>query len=200
MEGWQTNPPTIMKHIIIPLLALCLPAFAIEEDKQALRNLKTTYEKAIEDRNLDALKPHLAHDFTAVMITADEVKGVDGIIAYWGKVEDFIGEGGTYQVRLDPDDTIFEGNLAIAKGRALEKVKLASGKNLEFTSQWTAIARKEGGAWKLVRIHAAIDPVGNPIIRFLQGSKQWLFGIGALIAGLVAGLIAGRRLPRRKAA
>lgn len=178
--------------ILIPLLALCLPAFAIEEDKQALRDLRAVYEKAIAEGDLESLKPHLAADFTAVMITAEEVKGFDGILAYWDLVEEFIGEGGTYQVSIDPDDTIFEGNLAIAKGRALEQVTLKGGKSLEFTSLWTAIARKEDGEWRLVRIHAAIDPVGNPIIGFLNSAKMWIHGgVGGLL-GLVVGLLIGR--------
>lgn len=181
---------------IIPLLlALCLPVLAAEEDKVALRNLKSIYEKAIASRDLAALKPHLAADFTAVMITADEVKGYDGILAYWKKVEDFLGKDGTYQVTIDPDDTIFEGNIAIAKGRAGEKT-VRGGKNIDFVSKWTAIARKEGGEWKLVRIQASIDPVGNPIIKALQGYQQWFVGLAALVAGLII----GRLLPRRKAA
>lgn len=181
---------------IIPLLlVLCLPVFAVEEDKVALRNLRAVYEKAIANRDLAALKPHLAGDFTAVMITADEVKGYDGILAYWKKVEDFLGKDGTYQVTIDPDDTIFEGNIAIAKGRANEHA-VRSGKALDFVSQWTAIARKEGGEWKLVRIQASIDPVENPIIKALQGHKQWIIGLAALLGGLLI----GRLLPRRKAA
>ncbi len=182
-----------MKTIILALLALCLPALATEEDKQALRELRAIYEKAIAERDLDALKPHLADDFSAVMITADEVKGFEGIVAYWGKVEEFIGEGGTYQVSVDPDDSIFEGNLAIAKGRALEKVKLGSGRQLEFTSRWTAIARKQGSAWKLVRIHATIDPVSNPIIDSLQRAKIWSVGGAGLVIGLIAGLLIRRK-------
>jgi hypothetical protein len=67
---------------------------------------------------------------------------------------------------------------------------------LDFTSQWTAIARKEGDAWKIIRIQASIDPVGNPIIAALQGYKQWLIGGAALLAGLIL----GRLLPRRKSA
>lgn len=181
-----------MKTLLF-LLALCLPALASEEDKVALRNLRGIYEKAIAGRNLETLKPHLAADFTAVMITADEVKGFEGIMSYWKKVEDFIGKDGTYQVTIDPDDTIFEGNIAIAKGRAKEHV-IRSGKALDFTSQWTAIARKEGDAWKLVRIQASIDPIGNPIIAAIQGYKQWMIGGAALIAGLII----GRMMPRRK--
>jgi ketosteroid isomerase-like protein len=172
-----------------------MPLAASEEDKQALRNLRGIYEQAIAKRDLAALKPHLAADFSAVMITADEVKGFDGIQSYWKKVEDFLGKDGTYQVTIEPDDTIFDGNIAIAKGRAKEHV-IRSGKTLDFTSVWTAVARKEGADWKIVRIQASIDPVGNPIIAVLQGFKTWLIGGVSLLVGLVI----GRLLPRRKAA
>ena len=177
------------------LIALTLPSLATERDKDALRNLKAIYEKAVSTRDLSLLKPHLAADFTAVMITADEVKGYEGILSYWKKVEDFLGKEGTYQVTVNPDDTIFEGNIAIAKGRAQEHA-VRSGKVLDFTSQWTAIARKEGEAWKIVRIQASIDPVGNPIIAALQGYKLWLIGLAALVIGVIV----GRFLPRRKIA
>jgi ketosteroid isomerase-like protein len=175
------------------LLALCLPLLANEQDKEALRNLRAVYERAIATKDLAALKPHLAADFTAVMITAEEVKGFDGILEYWKKVEQFIGEDGSYKVELEPDDTVFEGNLAIAKGRAKEQV-LRRGKPIEFTTLWTAVARKEGDTWKLVRLHAGIDPVGNPIIGVLQGYRQWFIGLAALLVGLLA----GRFLPRLK--
>ena len=183
-----------MKQLSL-LILLSMPVFAAEEDKAALHNLRGVYEQAIARRDLAALKPHLAADFTAVMITADEVKGFDGILDYWKKVEGFLGTDGTYQVSIDPDDTIFEGNIAIARGRALEHV-VRSGKTLDFTSHWTAIARMEGTEWKLVRIQASIDPVKNPIITALQGYKQWIIGLGALVGGLVI----GRLLPRRKTA
>jgi len=183
-----------MKQFFL-FLALCLPISATEEDKTALRNLRMVYEKAVANRDIEALKPHLTADFTAVMITAEEVKGYDGIVAYWKKVEEFLGEGGTYQVSIDPDDTLFEGTLAIAKGRAREQV-VRKGKSLDFTSLWTAVARKEGGVWKILRIQASIDPIKNPILTVLQGYQQWLIALGALFGGLVI----GRLLPRRKAA
>ena len=182
-----------MKKILSLIILLSAHLLATEEDKVALRNLRDVYQQAIAKRDLAALKPHLAADFTAVMITADEVKGYDGILSYWKRVEEFIGKDGTYQVSVEPDDTIFEGNIAIAKGRAREHV-VRSGKTLDFTSQWTAIARKEGAGWKLVRIQASIDPVKNPIISALQGYKQWLIGVAALVGGIVI----GRFLPRRK--
>ena len=180
-----------MKAIILFLLLTALPAFTQEADKQALRDLKTIYERAIAEKDLELIKPHLAADFTAVMITADEVKDYDGIKAYWDKVEDFIGEDGTYTVSVEPDDTIFEGNIAIAKGIAKEQV-VRGGKNINLTSKWTAIARKEGETWKLVRIQASIDPVTNPIIKALQQGKLWITGAIAAVAGLLVGWLLSR--------
>ena len=182
-------------RILTLLLAFSLPILANEPDREALRKLRGIYEKAIATRDLTTLKPHLAADFTAVMITADEVKGYDGIVSYWKKVEDFIGKDGVYQVSIEPDETIFEGTIAIAKGRAKEHV-IRNGKTLDFTSQWTVVARKEAEMWKIVRIQASIDPVRNPIIAEIQGYKHLFIGLGALIGGLLI----GRFLPRRKTA
>lgn len=167
-----------------------------EADKQALRDLKATYEKAIATKDLDLIKPHLASDFTAVMITADEVKDYEGIKEYWKKVEEFIGEDGTYTVSIEPDDTIFEGNIAIAKGIAKEKV-VRKGKVIDLVTKWTAIARLEGGKWKLVRIQATIDPVNNPIVTALNKGKLWITGAVGAISGLLF-LLLWRRIASAK--
>ena len=177
------------------LLLLALPLSAQEEDKQALRDLKAVYEKAVATKDLELIKPHLASDFSAVMITADEVKDYEGIKAYWKKVEEFIGEGGTYTVAIEPDDTIFQGETAIAKGIAKEHV-VRKGKAIDLVTKWTAIARKEEGKWKLVRIQATIDPVNNPIIIELNKGKLWLAGGIAGVIGLLLGRILwSRRVP-----
>ncbi len=184
-----------MKTLLILFFLTLLPAFSQEADKQALRDLKATYEKAIAAGDLATIEPYLADDFTAVMITADEVEDYDGIKAYWKKVTDFIGEDGTYTVSIEPDDTIFEGNIAIAKGTAKEHV-VRNGKTIDLVSKWTAIARKEGETWKLVRIQASIDPVGNPIITELNKAKLWITGAIAAVASLLIGWLLGRRQRR----
>jgi len=166
-----------------------------EVEKQALRDLKTTYEKAIAAGDLSLIEPHLADDFTAVMITADEVKDYEGIKSYWKKVTEFIGKDGTYTVSIEPDDTIFEGNIAIAKGIAKEHV-VRNGKTIDLVSKWTAIARKEGETWKLVRIQATIDPVTNPVVTTLGKAKLWITASIAALSGLLIGWFLGRRKRR----
>ncbi len=163
-----------------------------EVEKEALRELKATYEKAIAEGDLSIIEPHLAEDFTAVMITADEVSDYDGIKAYWKKVKEFIGKDGTYTVSIEPDDTIFEGNIAIAKGTAKEHV-VRGGKAIDLISKWTAIARKEGNSWKLVRIQASVDPVNNPIVTALGKTKLWITGGAAAVIGLLIGWLIGKR-------
>ncbi len=184
-----------MKPILLFLILSILPVFSQEADKQALRDLKTTYEKAIATGDLSVIEPFLAKDFTAVMITADEVNDYAGIKAYWKKVTEFIGKGGIYTVSIEPDDTIFEGNIAIAKGTANEHV-VRNGKPIDLVSKWTAIARKEGETWKLVRIQASIDPISNPIVKTLQQATLWITGSITLISGLLIGWFIGRRKRR----
>jgi len=184
-----------MKPILLFLLLAVLPTFSQEADKQALRDLKATYEKAIAEGDLSLIEPHLAEDFSAVMITADEVKDYEGIESYWKKVTGFIGKDGTYTVSIQPDDTIFEGNIAIAKGIANEHV-VRNGKTIDLVSKWTAIARKEGETWKLVRIQATIDPVTNPIVTALAKARLWITASIAVIAGLLIGWLLGRRKRR----
>lgn len=184
-----------MKTIAIIML-LCLPVIANEEDKQALRELRLIYQDAIADRDLSLLKPHLADDFSAVMVTAHEINGFGGITEYWSLAENFLGEGGTYTVSIDPDETLFEGDLAIAKGRPIERVTRKNGKPLEMMSYWTAIARKVDGDWKLVRIQATLDPVDNPIIKSLQAFRNLLIGGVCLAVGGIIGFLAPRRRKR----
>ena len=178
---------------LLTLLTLCLPLLVMADDRQALRDLRAVYEEAAATGDIETLRPHLAEDFTAVMITAHEIQGFDGVLDYWKLVEDFIGEGGSYQLSIDPDETIFEGDIAIAKGRASEQVTMKGGRLIEFTSLWTAVLRKEDGVWKLVRVQGSIDPVSNPIIDYLNRAKLWIHGGIGLVIGLIAGCLLWRR-------
>lgn len=192
--------PTLLLLLPILLPALGLPGFAAEEidrekDKEALRHLRGVYEQAIVTRNLSELKACLADDFSGVMITADEIHGFEGVQDYWQKVEGYLGKDGNYRVTLEPEETIFEGDLAIAKGHAHEHVE-RHGRPFDFTSQWTAVARKRDGVWKLVRIQGTIDPLYNPLGASLNRFKNLIAAAGALVVGGFFGWLIGRRKGR----
>ena len=187
------------KLIITAAIALIFPALPLhadsgsEADKQALRDLAATYEKAITDDDLSPIAPHLAEGFSGVMLTSDQVEGFAGLDRYWTSIKDLIGEGGSYRITLKPEDTDFRGDLALAKGDALEQVTLPNGKLIEFPSKWTAVCIRQNGVWKLLRVHATINPLENPFTAKAKTISNLIVGGSAGLGGLLLGFLFGRR-------
>jgi ketosteroid isomerase-like protein len=132
------------------------------------------------------------------MVTGEEVKGLEGLESYWKKIQDLIGAGGSYHVTVNVDKTDFYGDAAISRGNTEDVVRLASGKELPFSSRWTAVCRQEDGAWKVIRMQAAMNPVDNVFISLKTRRDKLLFGIGGLVAGAILALAfqSFRRRPR----
>jgi ketosteroid isomerase-like protein len=181
---------------LLCLIALaCSTAYGtLEHDKEALRALKTTYETAIAQGDIESLEPFLAEDFTGVMVTGESITGMQGLLDYWATLQDYLGDNGIYTVELLPNDTLFVDSIAITSGSTRDSVTISSGEVFEFTSEWTAIARKEGESWKLVRIQATMDPINNPFIEKIGSLKLIATaGIAALAAAVLVALVMRRR-------
>jgi ketosteroid isomerase-like protein len=167
-----------------------------EADHEALRKLRAVYEQAVKEDRVDLLAPHLDPEFTGVMLTGERVVGLDGMRAYWQKVKDLMGPGGRYTVTVEPDLSTLLGDVALAKGATSDVVVTDRGE-YRFKSQWTAVCRRVGGEWKILRVQGSMDPVGNPFVKkFLAASALWSGGGGAgvgLALGLVSGILIGRR-------
>ena len=156
-----------------------------ESDRAALRLIRTNYMEAVNSGDPSKIAPHLGKDVTGVMVTGEEVKGFDGLVAYWKKIQDLIGPGGSYHVNVNVDKTDLFGDVAVSRGKTDDVVRLGSGKELKFNSLWTAVCHKEDGAWKVMRMEAAMDPVDNVFIALrLQKTR-----LGAGAVGFVAGLV-----------
>jgi len=192
----------IMKRLIIffALLVSALPLLAqTEQDKQALRDLKATYESAIKNNDLSPLKAHLTDDFSAVMLTGEEVKSFDELQAFWKKAQEYMGEDSSYTVSVSADDSTFIDNIAIAKGTSKDSVT-AKGSTFDFTTTWTAVCRKlPDGSWKLARLQVTTHPVDNPFSKLAHKMKLWLTSIGVGFMTLLIGLIVGKRMGFKKA-
>lgn len=193
---------TIMKRILIclALIISALPAVAqTEQDKQALRDLKAIYEAAIKNDDLSPLKPHLTDDFSAVMLTGEEVKSYDELQAFWKKAKDYMGEDSNYTVSLSADDSTFIENIAIAKGTSKDSL-MTNGTQLEFTTAWTAVCRKmPDGSWKLARLQVTTHPIENPFAQLAGKMKLWLISIGTGVVALIMGLVIGKRMGYKNA-
>ena len=188
-----------MKQVYIYLISIIIlstsTAFgSTEQDKDALRALKTTYENAIAQGDIQSLSPYLAENFTGVMVTGESITGMDGLLDYWATLQNYLGESGTYTVELIPNETLFYELMAITSGSTKEVVKISSGTVFEFTSEWTAIAQKSDSGWKLIRIQATMDPINNPFIEKIGSLKLLAVATGsALVAAVLVALLMRRR-------
>jgi ketosteroid isomerase-like protein len=169
-----------------------VPAFAAQQtapvadasdevEHEALRQLRGIYEQAIRDNRLEGLAPLLHQDFKGVMITGRNVAGLDELKTYWSDIHALMGEGGRYTTTLNPELSVLLGDVALARGTSDDVVVTSDGQEFRFTSLWSAVLQKEGGAWKLRQVQGTIDPVDNPFVR--EFTRRSVMGAGALGAG-----------------
>jgi len=170
------------------VLFLCLPRSARaddESDRAALRLIRTNYMAAINTGDLSKIAQHLSKDVTGVMVTGEAVAGFEGLQAYWKKIQDLIGPGGSYHVTVNVDKTDLSGDFAVSHGATEDIVRLGNGKELRFNSFWTAVCRKEAGVWKVLRMEATMDPVNNVFVSLQVRKGELTYGVGGLILGAV---------------
>jgi ketosteroid isomerase-like protein len=189
--------------LILFFMAICPllkadDASGTEADHEALRGLKAVFEKAVNENNLELLRPHLHEPFSFVTLTRKEFTEFETFKTQWQSTREKMLDGGTYVIKLDPDRSEIFGDMAITKGRSENVMVTGGGDKYEFTENWTAVCRKINGEWKIVRAHSSIDPFYNPIVlsQFKKMSIQ--IGLGALAVGLIIGIFVKTMLSRKK--
>jgi ketosteroid isomerase-like protein len=191
-----------MRALIATLLALALavPAAAAdgsEEDKDALRAMARLFEQAVAQHDLRKFQDVLAPEFVATLVT-DEVVTRESMVKFWDWVWGLIGPKGQWQVKIEPEPTLFFGDIAVARGVANDHIVDARGRDYRFNWHWTVVLHKREGQWKPIVGHGSMDPLGNPFIQVEQTWMKILFGGGGLLAGLVVGAGGILLLQRRR--
>ncbi len=180
------------------ILALCLVVCCAsvagitvadeEADHAALRVLADKYQEAIKTKNPAALSPHLADDFSGVMVTGEETADLQSLEAYWQEIQKLLGDGGEYTVKVNvPEPATIVGDLAFAHGSTDDTVVTSSGKTYEFEGYWTAICRREPDGWKIVRIHGSMDSITNTFVKGALTKVTRVAGFGGGAIGFVIG-------------
>lgn len=162
-----------------------------EADHDALRNLVKQYKAAIEKADPAALKPYLADDFSAVMVTGEAVDSFDSLSAYWSNVQRMIGEGGTYRVKVHvPELATLTGDWAISHGTTEDTVVTSDGKEFKFDGMWTAVCRRDADGWKMVRLHGSMDALNNTFVKAAaQAGSAKAAGLGGVVGFLVGAVL-----------
>lgn len=170
-----------------------------EAEHEALRELRRTFVTAVNEDRLELLRPHLAEGFTGVMVTDEAVSGFEELEAFWRRIHELMGEGGTYTTEVEADElSRIAGDYAYSRGTTQDLVITGAGKEYRFTSHWTAVTHKEDGSWKLLRVHGSMDPIGNPFVADTVRGAALTAGIGAGLGGLVVGLLLGLVVGKKK--
>jgi ketosteroid isomerase-like protein len=197
----KTTQQTRFRCIATFLILVFSSSLALADDEAehaALRKIKAAYEAAVNGGDPSKIGPFMAKDATGVMVTGEPVIGLEGLKTYWKKIENLIGPGGSYQVKVIVEKSDLYGELAVSSGTTEDVVRLANGRELKFNSLWTTVCRKANGDWKLIRMQATMDPVDNVFISAKLKMAKLTFGVSGLVLGAL--LVFAPCLLRRKRA
>jgi ketosteroid isomerase-like protein len=176
------------------------PAANEEADHESLRRLKTTYEEAVRNNQIDTLAAHFHADFHGVMVTGRPVNSFADLQQFWRDIRGLIGEGGSYTTTVNPERSVILGDVALARGTTDDVVRTSDGHDFRFTTLWTATLQRDGGSWKIRTVQGTMDPIANPFVREFATRSVVRFASGAGVAGLVLGALLGAVWQRRRAA
>lgn len=180
--------------LILPLIfSPTLAADEHEADRSVLKGMLQQVEKALNARNLDAIKPLLHDDVVITFVNAEVTRGVENATSYYqrvvGQADALISDYATSATVSEP--ARFHGDLAIADGTADDRYTLKTGKKMDMQVIWTAIMRKENDIWKIAQLHFSANPFSNPIISGLKNSLIYS-AAGAGLVALLIGYLLGR--------
>jgi len=161
-----------------------------ETEREKLRELQLVFEKAVEENNIEDIRPFTHPDFSFVSFTDKEFKDFDAFKQQWGITRKQMLGSGRFSTQLNPQPTLFLDDVAIASGNAKNSMVDSKGQHYEFTNHWTVIFKRSNDEWKVLRAHNSLDPFANPML--IHGVKRKLLNLGlfAFIGGaLVSSII-----------
>lgn len=174
------------------------PAQVVPTDDQlhdGLRALKAHMEKALNERDLDALLARCDEHVVFTTMNGDVVNGKGGIRAYFTKMmegPDKVVD--SIQAKFEPAalSLLYGGDTAIAWGVTDDHYKLANGQDFNVQARWSSAMVLRDGQWYVANFHYSTNMFDNPV---LSAQRRYLLlgcGLAALIVGLI-GFALGRR-------
>jgi len=155
------------------------------ESRELLRAIQHTFQEAVKNNTMEDMRPYIDKDFSFVSFTDKSFENFDAFLKQWDITRKKMVGNGSFTTEMNPETTLFEDNLAVCKGNAVNKMVDKKGKSFEFSSNWTVVCKHVQGEWKILRAHNSLDPFENPML--VSGVKSHLVKAG--IVGLLLGLI-----------
>lgn len=181
------------------LLATSAPAMGADtdphaEDRAEMRAMMAGIQEALNEQDLDALRPYLDENAVVTFHDTEVAQGFDELRAYY---EDKLGSASAvltdYSTAGEVDGpAIFHGDTAVAFGHANDRFHFRGGKEIALTTRWTATLRDSEAGWKIIALHFSADLFDNPLLHGMERAALYS-GLGGALAGLVLGFILFRR-------
>ena len=191
-----------MKRLLPMLLLFALtPMQAQEPDAathNALRQLKATMEKALNERDLDAIVANVDPQVVFTTMNGDVCRGPEQIRAYFRKMLTDPGHiVKDVKVRFDVDalTTLYGGDTGVALGSSKDHYELTNGDTFDINGRWTCTMVKNGDRWVIAAFHYSANVFENPVLDRYRRA-MWMVGIGAAVVALILGLLLGRMFKR----
>ena len=184
--------------VLIPLTATA------QEDPahNALRTLKATMTKALNDRDLNTIVANVDKDVVFTTMNGDVCHGPEQIRAYFNKM--LTGPGHVVKnvkVAFEADalTTLYGGATGVAYGSSNDHYELVDGETFNIHGRWSCTVVRSGDRWLIASFHYSANVFDNPILNRFK-SLAWQCGVGGAVLGLIIGLVIGRMTGRRSRA
>lgn len=192
-----------MKRLLpILLFAAMVPAGAQEPDAavhDALRQLKATMEKALNERDLDAIVANVDPNVVFTTMNGDVCRGPEQIRAYFHKMltaPGHIVKDVKVSFEVDALTTLYGGDTGVAVGSSKDHYELTNGDTFDIDGRWTCTMVRNGDRWVIAAFHYSANVFDNPVVDRYR-KAIWMAGIGAAAVALIVGLLLGRFLRRK---
>lgn len=182
----------------LALLLFAAPALAGERDADhaALRDLLKATAEAMNTANLDALDSHVMSDgFEVTTVDHKHFTAFKDFKAYWmGMVKG--PKAIVKSVKVAPEaDQLTEflaPNVGVCSGHSTDTFTFTDGDVRTMKTRWTAVVKKDGGRWKIARVHFSANMLDNPVLAAVKSG--WINGIaigGVILAFLIGAIVGG---------
>jgi len=182
--------------------ATAAPVEGDEAVHNALRELKATMSKALNERDLDTLVANVDPNVVFTTMNGDVCRGPAEIRAYFDKMMNGPGhvvKNVTVSFEADALTTLHGGDTGIAYGSSKDHYELMDGQKFDIDGRWSCTMVRSGDRWLIASFHYSANVFDNPILTKVK-SYIAKVGIAAAVAGLLAGLLLGRMMRRKSAA
>lgn len=168
----------------------------------ALRELKATMTKALNDRDIDTILANVTDDVVFTTMNGDVCRGKDAIRAYFDKMLNGPGHVvKNVKVAFEADalTTLYGGDTGVVYGSSNDHYDLVGGQTFDIKGRWSCTLVREGDRWLIASFHYSANVFDNPIL-----AKVRKIGFGTAVVllplGLLVGFISGKRALRRSSA